>query len=76
MQPATGVYFRSEDYASLPRRLIIDMIDALIVGCLCGVALLVFLLGFASKDLLLAAWATILFCYFVLLKRSKMRTIG
>ena len=76
MQATTGVYFQAEDYAGLPRRLMIDMIDALIVSCLCGVAFLVFVLGFASKDLLFAAWASILFCYFVLLKRSKMRTIG
>jgi uncharacterized RDD family membrane protein YckC len=76
MQPTTGVYFRTEDYASFPRRLMIDLIDALIVGCLCGVALLVFVLRFASKDQLLATWAAIFFCYFVLLKRSKMRTIG
>src|SRR5689334_3627611 len=41
MDTATGVWFRRDDYAGLFRRLAIDILDGLIVGCLCFGLLLV-----------------------------------
>lgn len=70
-----GVYYRTEDYAGVGRRLLIDFIDFPVV----------LLLSFAALDaaarvesgglallLLMAIW----FGYFVLLKRSRFGTLG
>jgi uncharacterized RDD family membrane protein YckC len=53
----------------------VDLIDAVVVGVLCIVAVL-FLWAFASGKSVLAVSAIIFFCYFVLLKRSKGGSVG
>jgi uncharacterized RDD family membrane protein YckC len=73
-----GVYFRYEDYASFRRRVLIDVVDLLIVAIF-GVVVLVPLAAFPVRAVLNLAFATFVavsFCYFVLLKRSTIRTIG
>jgi len=71
----TGVYFRREDYASLWRRLLVDTIDSLTVGILCFLLMLV-LLGFNPFSLVFRVWIAVCFCYFVILKKSKLGTLG
>jgi uncharacterized RDD family membrane protein YckC len=75
MDTATGVWFRRDDYAGLFRRLAIDILDGLIVGCLCFGLLLV-VRDSVPYRVLFAGWVGILFCYFVLLKRSRFGTVG
>jgi hypothetical protein len=75
MDTATGLYFRTEDYALLWRRFVINIIDALTVGVVCG-AMTAALWGYGSSELILCIWATILFSYFVVLKRSKFCIVG
>jgi uncharacterized RDD family membrane protein YckC len=75
MDTATGLYFRTEDYAPLWRRFMIDIIDGLTAGIVCT-ALTAAFWGFTSVNLILCVWATIFFAYFVILKRSKFGTVG
>jgi len=71
----TAVYFRKEDYAGLWRRLVTDTVDSATAIALCAAATIP-VWDTASKDILIALWAAVFFCYFVLLKRSKFRTVG
>jgi uncharacterized RDD family membrane protein YckC len=78
--PALGVYFRRQDYAGFWLRALVDGIDLLLVGDICF-ALAVFWWraltpGTMAKHFVLASWAVAFFCYFVLLKHSKMGTVG
>ena len=78
--PALGVYFRREDYAGFWLRALVDVIDLLLVGVVC-LALAwslwrVLPPGAMAKHLVMASWAAAFFCYFVLLKHSKMGTVG
>ena len=75
MDTVAGIYFRTEDYAPLWRRFMIDFIDGLAVGVVCA-AITAALWGYSSSELFLGIWFTIFFCYFVILKRSKFGTIG
>jgi uncharacterized RDD family membrane protein YckC len=75
MDPVSGIYFRREDYASFWLRLLIDLIDGVTVLVFCGAAFLVLCLFLPGKLVLLVC-AGILFCYFVLLKRSSGGTLG
>jgi uncharacterized RDD family membrane protein YckC len=75
MDTVTGIYFRTEDYAPLWRRFLIDIIDGLTVGIVCA-AITAALWGLGSSSLILCVWATVFFSYFVVLKRSKFRTVG
>lgn len=74
------VYFRTEDYASFWRRMLVDTVDILTIGVVClG---LTFMLdatlppGSLSLDEVLASLAAVIFVYFVLLKRSRIGTAG
>jgi uncharacterized RDD family membrane protein YckC len=75
-----GVYFRREDYAGFWRRLLIDLIDALVIGTVCLGPTIAFDLPLMAStwilNLFLAAGGIIVFCYFVVLKRSKIGTLG
>ena len=80
MKTADGVYFRHEDYASFWRRVLIDVIDALVVGAICSVLAIALLVTFplnrTTFQLISATFAVTAFCYLVVLKRSKIGTIG
>ena len=76
----TGVFYKPEDYAGVFRRLFIDGVDAFVIIVL-TVLLALFLQMVWQHDpsgdlvffvLMVALW----FTYFVILKRSKVRTIG
>jgi uncharacterized RDD family membrane protein YckC len=74
--PATNsVYFRRQDYASFWRRLLIDVIDCLAAAVICAIATIA-LWAWASVDVILLTWVAVAFCYFVLLKWSRIGTLG
>jgi len=77
---ADGVYFRRDDYASFWLRLLVDVIDFLIFGAVClALAVTVFVVFRHTRmilNLMLAACSTLAFCYFVVLKRSTVGTLG
>jgi uncharacterized RDD family membrane protein YckC len=75
MQDNTGLYFRREDYAAIWRRFLIDIIDLLTVGTLC-VALFALLWRSVPNKVILWSWMAILFGYFVILKSSRLGTLG
>src|SRR5262245_30368909 len=75
MSAATAVYFRREDYAPFWLRLIIDIIDG-IVAAVVGLTVLVILWGSLEKNLLFLVCLGIFYAYFVLLKRTKLGTVG
>ena len=70
-----AVYYRSEDYASFGLRMLIDIIDLFIVFAV-FITVSLFTDDFFSMNLLMLVWIAIWFSYFVLLKRSKMGTVG
>ena len=80
MKLTDGVYFRQEDYASFWLRLLIGLIDVLATGTFCLVLGIVLWAAMPptrmTLNLILAVLAAILFCYMVVLKRSKIGTIG
>src|SRR4051812_25696269 len=71
----TGVYFRHEDYAGFWRRLMIDIIDAVVIGVVC-LGAFIGLWAFVSSDVILLVCAGMAYCYFVLFKRTKTGTLG
>jgi len=73
---ATGVYFRRDDYAGFWRRVLIDSVDLVVIGIVCITSSVVGWMVFPSAALILAIWGTEMFSYFVLLKRSTIRTVG
>ena len=75
MDTGKGFYFRTEDYATISRRLLIDVIDFLTVGVLCA-GLTLFLWGSVPNDVLVWCWFAFFFCYFVVLKKSTFGTLG
>jgi len=75
-----GVYYAFSDYIGVWRRLAIDLVDVF-VACVTSVALSAVLLLFTSNDDqlafgLLVVWLAVWFGYFILLKRSRFRTVG
>src|SRR5579884_447001 len=76
MASLTGVYFRRNDYPAFWRRLLIDSLDLVVIGVVCPILLAAVWMISPSPGLILASWGTAFFCYFVLLKRSRLRTIG
>ena len=78
MSPTEGLYFRREDYAPFWLRVLIDAIDFLVFGAVCLLIIVVWITFWPGRgnSILLALCTVIIFCYFVLLKRSKIRTIG
>ena len=78
MNATDGLYFRRDDYAGFWLRLLIDAIDLLVVGACCLVTVAVWTLFLPSftLGLRLPACTVFVVCYFVPLKRSKIRTVG
>ena len=80
MNPLNGVYFRRDDYAGFWLRLLIDLIDALVIATVCLGTTIAFDLPLMASiwilNLYLATCAIVVFCYFVVLKRSKIGTLG
>jgi uncharacterized RDD family membrane protein YckC len=78
--PAIGVYFKREDYASFWIRVLVSVIDLLACGALCLASIIpVSLVSRPSGtivNLILLMWVAIAFSYFVILKRSRFRTLG
>ena len=75
-----GVYYHYDDYASVWRRLLIEVIDT-IVAVTISIGISALLLAFLPQDdllgwALLATWAITWFVYFVALKRTRIRTLG
>lgn len=80
-QPAPmGVYYNRKDYAGVARRLLIDLIDvpvALVLSVLIvGAVWTVVPATEQSPGIVLLLCGAVWFAYFVLLKRSKFRTLG
>lgn len=77
--PADAVYYRRDDYASFWRRAVVDVIDVAVAGVLTFVlfaglwSLPVF---HDAAGLLMFVLLVVAFGYFVVLKRSKWRTVG
>jgi uncharacterized RDD family membrane protein YckC len=80
MKTTDGVYFLPEDYASFWLRLFIDVMDALAIGAawfLVAIVLwTIFPFNRMTLNLTLAIFAIVAFCYLVILKRSKIGTVG
>ncbi len=78
--PEDGVYYRSGDYARFSRRLGIDLIDIAVTCVLWFLTTLVVWIVIPSDEPpLWSAYvilAVVAFGYFVLLKRSPVRTLG
>ena len=75
----TGVYYDRKDYAGVARRLLIDLIDvpvALILSVLVGSAASTLMPGAEQGPIVLLLFGAVWFAYFVLLKRSRFRTLG
>lgn len=73
---AEGVYYRRQDYASLWRRLLAAMVDAVVV--VVGLIALL-LVGEASADsvfLGFMTWLALSLLYLVVCKRTRVRTLG
>ncbi len=75
-----GVYYRRDDYASVWTRLLIEVIDTIVAIAICiGISILI--LAYLPQDDLLGwalftTWAITWFAYFVILKRTRIRTLG
>ena len=80
MKTALGVYFTREDYAPFWLRLLVDVIDLLAFGAMCAaltvVVAIVIPVSRSMVNLILFAWVATAFYYFVILKRSRFRTLG
>jgi uncharacterized RDD family membrane protein YckC len=77
MSAAQGVYFRRQDYLGVGRRLLIDVIDFPVAVLLWYAAgQLARPLVTEPEGLLLLLLCAVWFAYFVLLKRSRFRTLG
>jgi uncharacterized RDD family membrane protein YckC len=80
MKATTGVYFERRDYANFWVRLLVDLIDVLVFGVICALLALPVILTFppnkSTFNLLLLICLAVAFSYFVVLKRSRWRTLG
>jgi uncharacterized RDD family membrane protein YckC len=78
MDMPVTMYFRREDYVPLWRRVLIDVVDFVVVAVLWFVQAGVLAIAWAplSLDGLLLLLALILFAYLVLLKGSRIGTLG
>lgn len=80
MSTEIGAYFRREDYASFWIRLLVEIVDLAVVIFLC-VAFTLPLAAILPSDrlgfnVILLHWIAFLFLYFVVLKGSRIRTLG
>lgn len=78
-EPESGVFFAAADCAGVWRRIVVDLIDVAVASGL-SVLLSVAVSAFAA-DQLLPLWVTTIWLatwlgYFVVLKRSRLRTAG
>jgi uncharacterized RDD family membrane protein YckC len=80
MKIADGVYFRRKDYAPFWLRVLVDVIDLFTFGTLCSAliipVLLIAPLSRMTLNLILLMLVAIAFLYFVIVKRSRFRTLG
>src|SRR6266699_6085158 len=76
----TGVYYEQHDYVSVWRRLAIDLVDVCVAAILSLAVSALLSLFIENRDRValgvLTAWIGVWFSYFVLLKRSRFRTVG
>jgi uncharacterized RDD family membrane protein YckC len=75
----SGVYYRREDYASFWRRLAVDAIDLVAGGALAFLltaGLWTVFPSLSAANGFMAGAAVAAFGYFVVLKRSRFRTLG
>lgn len=77
---ARAVCFSPGDYAGLGRRLAAELVDLCTIAVL-GVAVVVIIVLVIPAEapgdaVLLAAWTALMYGYFVMLKRSRFRTLG
>jgi uncharacterized RDD family membrane protein YckC len=75
-----GVYYQDSDYIGVWRRFVIDFVDVFVAFSV-SAALSAILLYFVRSDerlglAVLTTWVAVWFAYFVLLKRSRFRTLG
>jgi uncharacterized RDD family membrane protein YckC len=79
-EAASGVFFLERDYVGVSRRLLIDFVDTALVIALCAVFGYVVITVWPHEEsltlALFACLASIWFGYFVILKRSRFRTLG
>ena len=77
---STGVYFETRDYIGVARRLFIDFVDTLVAIIACVLITLLLLAVWPHERslgvVLSTSWTIIWFSYFVILKRSRFRTLG
>jgi uncharacterized RDD family membrane protein YckC len=76
-----GVFYRREDYAGVGRRLLIDVLDsafaAVVATCISVLILLINIENRELTDLMISlVWICVWFGYFVVVKRSNLRTLG
>ncbi len=75
-----GVYYASSDYIGVWRRFGIDLVDVVVAGTVSLAFSAVLILLLSNGDQLafglLVVWSCVWFGYFVLLKRSRLRTVG
>lgn len=78
--PEYGVYYATSDYIDVWRRFGIDLVDVVVAGTVSLAFSAVLLLLLSNRDQLgfglLVVWSSVWFGYFVLLKRSRLRTVG
>jgi len=80
MKPAEGVFFRRDDYAPFWLRILVDVVDLGVFAVLC--LALIAPLAASISDIDISVGAAMLACfavaflYFVVLKRSRVRTAG
>jgi len=74
-----GVYYRRDDYASFWRRMAVDVIDLLVAFALAFLLISGLWIAIPSLDaanLVMGVAAMVGFGYFVVLKKSRFRTLG
>jgi uncharacterized RDD family membrane protein YckC len=79
-QHKAGVYYLRSDYIGTGRRLLIDVVDIIVASTLSLVTSAGSVLLLSTPDAIalgaLITWSAVWFGYFVLLKRSRFRTLG
>ena len=80
MQPTIGVYFRRGDYASFWVRVLVGVVDFAVFGAFSAALAIAMMMilptNRTTMNLILLASVAAGFVYFVVLKRSRFRTLG
>jgi hypothetical protein len=73
-----GVFYRRDDYAGLWRRILVSTVDAVValVGLLVVIVVGLAILPVGGAALGLLEWFVLSYLYFVVCKRSQVRTLG